>query len=213
MDIFEQYGSRSNGTAGNSLKSWTDTRNVRGFPSPDRFREAAFEYISNEHAAGRDRYLPRDLKDGVASILGITPDQRALPNPKTRQPAFNNLVDQIQQEFSQKHIHSGPNGGEHKGKEEPYDLTEYGKGLVHGKSKLRSAELQEQLTPPASDTVRYARVRRHSRGLMMIHFSRFITSDHSPRVGPTMWTIPSPPARTVTANFIMGAGEKPYGLK
>ena len=56
----------------------------------------------------------------------------------------------MQQAFSQEHIHSGQNGGEHGHKDEPYYLTEFGKSLLSGKSIMPLEE--EQPTPPASDT-------------------------------------------------------------
>ena len=65
-------------------KPWNDNRPVRGFPSPDKLRGAALEYIAGVYMSGSDHYLPGELKDGVASILGITNDQRAIVNQRSK---------------------------------------------------------------------------------------------------------------------------------
>jgi hypothetical protein len=90
-------------------------------PSHHEIRMAALGYLSEG-----GHYLACDLKDTLASVLNVTPDQLALRFVKNGRLAFDNYVDHVKRAFSREGIHTGPNGGKHKNPDEPYFVTDHG---------------------------------------------------------------------------------------
>jgi hypothetical protein len=108
-----------------------DMREFPQLPSHDNIKKAAFKYI----LSGKP-YLGSDLTKFVADVLGVTADQRAL-RLKNGRPAFENYVDHVKREFTSEGIHTGPNGGKHKGKDELYYVTDQGRAIARRETEVQ----------------------------------------------------------------------------
>jgi hypothetical protein len=117
-----------------------DTREFPELPSHDEIRRAALGYISSG-----EPYLARDLTRDVAAALEVTTDQRTLRFAKNHQLAFKNYVSHVLREFTLSHIHTGPNGRNHKNANELYYVTTHGLETARRAPGMSADEIEKVL--------------------------------------------------------------------
>ena len=89
----------------------------------------------------------------IADKLCVTPEQLALQLPTRGQSAFENYVDHVKREFTQKGYHTGPEGGNHKGKKEKYYASSLGLAIARLAAQMDEGEVERLvLLPPETPT-------------------------------------------------------------
>jgi hypothetical protein len=106
---------------------------------------AEIERVAFGYVLSGKPYLARDIRNAVVSALNVAPENLALLHANTSGLALDNRVARVMQDFTQKGIHTGPNGGEHKNAHELYYPTRYGLELAR-----RSTERRHTLLPISS---------------------------------------------------------------
>lgn len=112
-------------------------------PNHATLRKAALEYI----LSGKP-YLGIDLVKAIADKLAITLEQLALQLPTKGQAAFENYVDHVKREFTEKGYHTGPNGGKHKGKEEKYYVSALGLAIARLAAQMDEGGVEQLVSEP-----------------------------------------------------------------
>ncbi len=117
-------------------------------PNHGTLRKAALDFIMSGTP-----YLGIDLVKAIADKLCVTPEQLALQLPTRGQSAFENYVDHVKREFTQKGYHTGPEGGNHKGKKEKYYASSLGLAIARLAAQMDEGEVERLvLLPPETPT-------------------------------------------------------------
>jgi hypothetical protein len=80
----------------------------------------------------RGGYLSSDLKEHLAELFELTPDELAITSPEGM-AVFSNNVDWVTAHFTEMGIHTSIDGRDHAGPNDRYYLTRYGYAVGEGK--------------------------------------------------------------------------------